>query len=835
MLLEKKSLPDRDGDLLNDEAEFIVDTSVNQPDTDSDGIKDFAELRQGADPFDGRAFPTGIIANAPLFGEAKEVVVEPSLTVMGGLTAYVATATHGLGVVDVTQFNRPVTLGQLKLPGDAVDVAVDSEQGIAVVASGDGGLHFVDVKDPMLPRWIRSIAARAIQVQIVDSVVYAAVGNELRSIDLATGELFQVLGVGDQPITGLSADGQLLYTMSSNRRLTAVDLSGLDMKEIGSLIMDQGGGKLFVGGGVAYAAAINSSLQGGIATADVTDPRALKMLSSTDIPANTATGGTAFSANGSRYGLLVGRTRQTVPLLNQIDVLDVSDPTSTYDFKTAFRLDPAEMFAPTGVAIGAGLGFVAASNGGIYVANYLSHDTRGAAPTVTTTIPEGFDFDSQLPGLQFAEGNVVRFGAPLTAGLDSGQLPIDLRVTDDVQVDRVDLLMNGQLVATDVSFPWDLSVAIPPIEEGGYVASLQTRATDTGGNVAQSDPISLNVVRDSRSPQIQRIEPEEGSFKSARSFPVRLGFSERMDIESITSQSVQLRGPSGVNVTAAAIQSRRNGSEIVLHYEKLVPGDYELVIEQALLRDRAGNTAGEGRVIRKFAVIQPTAVWNGGSGVWDDVSNWESARVPGPEDVVLIDALGDSTVSIRGGDIHIAKLYSNDILSVSAGTLEVSQEARLRKHLQLGGGTLTGSFTFQDDGRLFVTAGTLEDVTLNGTLDFSQRNETRVAVKGGLTLNGKATLGTNSNGWSSLDFVGTQTLGGSAIIEFISRRVGECPSLDRIKHDPHPRSQCRGSQSIGSDERSAGKDRLQLESRRSPGCSRDQPRTDPGGHARCGD
>jgi hypothetical protein len=63
-------------------------------------------------------FPSGIIASLPLRGEAKEVVVEENL-------AYVATGSYGLAIVDLSRFDNPIILGQLDLPGDATDVAVD--------------------------------------------------------------------------------------------------------------------------------------------------------------------------------------------------------------------------------------------------------------------------------------------------------------------------------------------------------------------------------------------------------------------------------------------------------------------------------------------------------------------------------------------------------------------------------------------------------------------------------------------------------------------------------------------------------------------------------------
>src|SRR5262249_46384567 len=112
-------LPDRDNDGLVDEAELAVGTSLVLPDTDGDGINDFAEVQQGLNPLDNRDFPSGIVASLPLQGQAKEVVVVGSTLAPQGQTAYVATGSYGLAIVNAPQFQKPVVLGQIDLPGDA--------------------------------------------------------------------------------------------------------------------------------------------------------------------------------------------------------------------------------------------------------------------------------------------------------------------------------------------------------------------------------------------------------------------------------------------------------------------------------------------------------------------------------------------------------------------------------------------------------------------------------------------------------------------------------------------------------------------------------------------
>ncbi len=66
-----------------------------------------------------------------------------------------------------------------------------------------------------------------------------------------------------------------------------------------------------------------------------------------------------------------------------------------------------------------------------------------------------------------------------------------------------------------------------------------------------------------------------------------------------------------------------------------------------------------------------------------------------------------------------------------------------------------------------TAGGTLEGVTLDGTLDMTEADDVSVAVTGGLTLDGTVLLGNFYGGsGESLSFVGAQTLGGTGTITF---------------------------------------------------------------------
>ncbi|WP_291862968.1 Ig-like domain-containing protein, partial [Accumulibacter sp.] len=187
-LVKGDTLTDDDHDGLPDLGELAIGTSPAKSDTDADGIGDLVEVMSSLDPLGGRALPTGIVSTLPLQGQAKAVTLEGSTTNAEMQTAYVATGTHGLAIVDASNFQRPLVLSQLDLTGDAVDIAVDSRLGIAAVAAGSA-LHLVDVSDATAPVRTQTINIPAVQVEVANGVAYVAAGNGIESYSLLTGEL----------------------------------------------------------------------------------------------------------------------------------------------------------------------------------------------------------------------------------------------------------------------------------------------------------------------------------------------------------------------------------------------------------------------------------------------------------------------------------------------------------------------------------------------------------------------------------------------------------------------------------------------------------------------
>lgn len=738
-VFEPSTATDTDLDGLADDIEFAIGTDITKGDTNGNGLDDFTEIQLGLNPLDGTAFPTGVVSTLGISGGARDVALSTSAD--GGVAqlAFVAAGAGGLAVVDASRFNKPVLLAQLALAGDAQDVVHDAQAKIAVVAAGAGGIHIVDVSNPSSPTLVRTINAVSTQVELLDGVIFTAVGSELRSYDVVTGERLASIAPSGSAYTSITRAGQYLYTVDVDRVVRAIEINGAALTARGQLNSGVRG-KLFIGGSVLYIAS-EGYTAGGFATVDVANPSNLKLLSGVD---NANLGGRAVAANGSGLAVLVGQP-QGGNFGNVLDLADIRDPANTGLGAGSRIALPAFPYA---VVISGGMAFVADGTAGLVVVNYLAFDNLGIAPTASLDT-SGLDLDAGTPGIQVAEASVVSPGSSFN---------------DDVQVRQVDLIVNGKTLRTDASYPFDLSFALPTIAaNGGAGVKVQVRATDSGGNSTLSQVVELALVPDTKSPAITWIDPPNNSSRGKHFRSVTIVFDEAIDPSTVSAASIGLTGPAGA-VEIEAVQARAGGTNIQITFAALTVGDHELVIRSSLIKDRAGNVLGAADLVSRFIVREATAVWtNPAGGYWDVSSNWDTGKVPGAGDDVLIDIPGNATITYRQATTEIRSLVSKNPFTITGGTLSVTQTVRVDNSFSLAGGTLKdativagapGSAVWGDNG-------TLSGVTLDTNLVI--RNGRSIYVANGLKLNGNLTAEVGSSS-CAVYFMTSQTVTGSGRI-----------------------------------------------------------------------
>ncbi len=712
ILLSQLGGPDFNGDGIPDVGKVAMGLDPALPDATVNGLSYATNLENGLSPLGIQATFAGVAASLPLEGQAEALTLVGSELDSQGQTAYLATGSYGLAIVDASNFQKPTVLSQLSLPGNSVDVAVDPNLQIAAVASNSGGLNLVDVSDPTQPKLLNAIDVSATAVQVLDGIAYAAVGSELQSFDMLTGELLQTLTLGTSNITGLALDGAFLYTMDAGDSLRVIDLTSPLMVLRGSVTLPDGGGRLFVAGGVAYAVA-TQNFQGGYETIDVSNPDSPARIAASQVPAGSTLPASAIAPNGSGLGVLVGvpQRSSTGPI---VDLMDLSDSTQTGSYLTQFNVPSP----PLGLAIASGIAFVADGSSGLQVLNYEPFDTKGVPPTASISLASSPNVTVTTSGIQAVEGSNVT---------------IDANVSDDVQVRNVELLVNGQVVLNDVSLPFDLSTTLPTIAQMGTTpVSIQLSATDTGGNTSLSNMLTVQLVPDTAPPVLLSSSIVSGIATRVLAFKsVTLEFSKPLDPTTVTSATIELIGSDGA-VIPTNIQFRRNDATVVLTYPTLTVGSYQFVIHAASVTDVAGNALGATDVVSTFMVVTASAIWNNpAGGYWDVASNWLDDKVPGPTDDVQIDLPPGATVIYRGsqptvrtltndGTIWIqgdnargnAQLTVSDLLT-NSGTIQLES---INNSYSSGLSTSTGQIVNVGFGSIVVDNGSGGGRSISGTL-----------------------------------------------------------------------------------------------------------------------
>lgn len=723
--------PDLDFDGLPADIEMIIGTDDNNPDTDNDGDNDFVEISNKTNPLDGFIQTIGIIANLPTRGSAVDVDVQVD-QLSGRQLVYVATD-FGLEIFDTTNPQLPIALGRIAAPG-AVGVAVDGDT--AIVARGSAGFDRVNIADPMLPTIIApTVTAFAVQhAEIRQGHAFLA-GQGILVHSLDTGaELGNITLPGTGTVSGMARNGDLLFAYKSGAdTLFVIDIGIPDQAEILSQL-NVAIASQTVGVGISQNTV--HLFGSGLRNVDVRDPQRPFL-------AGFPTGGEFFTARGGAGDgsgrVLIAQEHQGAGLFDINDRADTARVLAQFD---------TPGFARAVDVIG-GLGFVADSAAGVQVINYLQRDNAGQAPTVTLQTPA--DADPNTPGLQVVEGSAIDFSVD---------------VQDDVLVRSVELLIDNQVVSTDIAFPFDGLPEIGGFLGNGQVA-IQARATDTGGNVGVSDTIFVELVPDTFAPRVEMVSPGNNDFIPTTSVFTTFDFTESVNPTTLDASGFTLVRASDQQIfTATDLRFSRNNRIVDILFADLgAAGEYNFQTNLSAVQDVAGNAMSDTPIDLSYtAIVADTVFTNPAGGSFNDLANWSNG-VPGPGDSGFI--LPSSAVVTVTSTVNAATLFNRanfvvensrtiashltngptgviDLKPLGAGLLLTVQDADLHNYgkIRITEGPTRAStvLDIQGNATLFnMTGGTVETFPGGGgesVLEGDVVNHGTFDLQGGLTYRG---------------------------------------------------------------------------------------------------
>ena len=177
----------------------------------------------------------------------------------------------------------------------------------------------------------------------------------------------------------------------------------------------------------------------------------------------------------------------------------------------------------------------------------------------------------------------VSLASPSGGSTVSGLVSVGVNASDDTGVSRVDLLVNGAVVASDTSAPFAFSWDSTQVSNGSTTLSL--RASDAAGNTATSAGVVVTVsnvtVADTSAPVLRISNPVDGSVVSGN-VGIRVEASDDSGAAAI-SQTLLINGTRVASATGGSLSFNWNT-------RKVKPGSYVI---QAVAVDAAGNRSSQ--------------------------------------------------------------------------------------------------------------------------------------------------------------------------------------------------------------------------------------------------
>jgi thermitase len=207
---------------------------------------------------------------------------------------------------------------------------------------------------------------------------------------------------------------------------------------------------------------------------------------------------------------------------------------------------------------------------------YYGHGRVNAAAAVQAVLGAS-GTDTQAPG--------AHIGAPTAGSTVSGIASVDVTASDNVGVTKVELRVNGQVIATDSSAPYAFAWDTTKAASGS--TQLVAVAYDAAGNAGSSAAVTVTVANssstpisaDTLAPSVAITNPTAGSRLSGSSITVKVSATDNSGSSGIAN-TLHINGRLVASSTGASLSYKWN-------LRRLAVGTHTL---QATSKDAAGNS-----------------------------------------------------------------------------------------------------------------------------------------------------------------------------------------------------------------------------------------------------
>ncbi|MDJ0869103.1 MAG: Ig-like domain-containing protein, partial [Myxococcota bacterium] len=468
-------------------------------------------------------------ANPVVLASGIETPGDPSGLFAAEGLAYLADGTGGLRIFDVSDSSAPRAIGAFDPDDGSAAEHVTVFDGTAFVAAGPAGLRIVDVRDPAAPALLATVTAGGVAPLHVSRVGQLAVlsdGARIALVDVADPAAPQRLETLAMPDLVESTLG------SAARILVAAGPAGVQAVELGADLgapaawvrAPADGASVMRGGRIPLRVAtlddlgaqrVDLTIDGApVARLDGPGPHAVALPVPADVPlgASFALGAEVIDGGGQRGAArpvslrvdLPDREPPSVALSAPAEVAEGARVELTAEASDELGVPRVQFLAdgallasdatpPYAIAWDVPLG----TSGAVTVTARALDDSGNAAEdrAVVSVLP-----DAGPPSIAFSD-------LP-DALIEGTRVRLAVDASDDRALRRVELLVDGAVVASDTSAPFELVLAVAA-GSAGAALDVQARAVDGVGNVTTTAVAPRPVVIDT-SPVVTRFEVAPG-------------------------------------------------------------------------------------------------------------------------------------------------------------------------------------------------------------------------------------------------------------------------------------------------------------------------------------
>lgn len=441
-----------------------------------------------------------------------------------------------------------------------------------------------------------------------------------------------------------------------------------------------------------------------------------------------------------------------------VNLLDLSDPAITDQILTSFEVNSGNalfVFSPPALGLFDGKLFIPDGNT-LSVVNYLPADGDGTPPSVRLTA-DALDVDLTREGIQVVENSHFTLDADALSG----------------RVQSFELFADSRSVALGIAPNYAFPLIAPDLDGGSRVIRFVAAATEVTGRVVETNEISIEVVEDTFAPRVIEVSPEVESDVPDNTARAVISFDEPLAPGAIASANFRVIDSSTqMQVPLTRISGMNGDVKVLLEFEPLAEGNYELQFDTSAIVDAVGNAQTDGVFTSPFSVGGRLISWIGQDGEWADPSNWDLGRVPGRDDEVVIGP-GVGVVNLSNLSFTLRRLQSSRPLSIVNSTLVVREALEFSETLSVSNSTILGGVLRGQGSSAKIQVDpvggiVLDGVTLDGQFDVALSGGS-LAFVGETLVTGEVALQVNG---ASIAIAGRSgalaTLGGSGTLRIQS-------------------------------------------------------------------